>query len=157
MPLCYQDLHSISNFSLKQKMTQKLHLYFDWIQLKVKRIVRHTANRLELTIFSICSVAPEERQQDVRQTIESRPLFGPSGSHSSKRTANQNPFVKNSRLKSESQPLTRQNLGVSFKSKELLESSEDATPKQSSSTASSANNRLILCDYTSSSSSGEDS
>lgn len=113
---------------------------------------------LRVVLYALSTpTAPEERQQEVRQAIDSRPLFGPSaGSASSKRVGSPSPFVKNSRIKCDSKPLTRQNLGVSIRSKVSSEPSEH-TPKQSVSVVESTSTRLVLCDYTSSSSSGEDS
>nr|CAG4647397.1 EOG090X0DK6 [Megafenestra aurita]SVE92651.1 EOG090X0DK6 [Megafenestra aurita] len=94
---------------------------------------------------------PEERQQDVRQTIESRPLFGLPSGETPKRIVINNPFVQNARPKSGPSGLTRHDLGVCLKSKELRESNDEHLPSASSS-GTTPTKLLSLCDYTSSSS-----
>nr|CAG4642036.1 EOG090X0DK6 [Eurycercus lamellatus] len=87
---------------------------------------------------------PEERQQSIRQKIDSKSLFSspqsidtnPSGSRMIQRVT-----------KNASMNLTRQELGVSFKRKD-----EEPQPTSSTSTGSSSCQRPSLCDYTSSSS-----
>nr|SVE72567.1 EOG090X0DK6 [Daphnia similis] len=99
---------------------------------------------------------PEERQQDVRQTIDSRPLFSSPDTEDgiSKRSGMPNPFVKNPRIKSSSFGLTRHDLGVCLKPKDMRDS--EGVPSTSSSAKAGPSKLVSLCNYTSSSS-GEDS
>lgn len=101
--------------------------------------------------------APEERQKDVRQTIDSRPLFNSSDGNGKlqRRSTFHNPFLQNVQTKPGCSALTRSDLGVSLKSKEPRESTGDELPSTSLSSAGSSK-MLSLCDYTSTSSS-EDS
>nr|SVE83904.1 EOG090X0DK6 [Daphnia pulex] len=91
---------------------------------------------------------PEERQQDVRQIIDSRPLFNSSDDGTPKRIGIPNPFVTNSRTKCST--LTRHNLGVSLKSKATRDSED--MPSTSSAANASPSKLVSLCNYTSSSS-----
>lgn len=92
--------------------------------------------------------APEERQQDVRQTIESRSLFNSSKDNTPKRVGILNPFVTN--LQTKSSALTRHNLGVCLKPKTMRESED--LPSTSSTAKASPSKLTSLCNYTSSSS-----
>jgi len=90
----------------------------------------------------ILFIAPEERQQDVRQLIESRPLFG------SPSTLNNSTPVSSSRSKKLVTPLTRSGLGI--KPKEDGPSTSSLIEPIAGS-SSSPTKLLGLCDYASSS------
>lgn len=93
--------------------------------------------------------ASEERQQEIRQTIESRPLFSSSSNDSSKRSGFPKTVVQNTWIKNGASSLKRHELGVCLKSKEPRDSVESLAGPSSSTTPSKL---LSLCDYTSSSS-----
>ncbi len=97
--------------------------------------------------------APEERQNDVRQLIDSRPIFSSSQGESSSTSRRHslgiipNAFASSSKSKIV-ETMTRRDLGVSLKSKE-----DNASNSITPSTSAGATSKTLfsLCDYTSSS------
>lgn len=94
---------------------------------------------------------PEERQNDVRQLIDSRPIFSSSQGESSSSSRRHslgiipNAFASSSKSKIV-ETMTRRDLGVSLKSKE-----DNASNSITPSPSAGSKTLFSLCDYTSSS------